>query len=89
MTLCGTGARRCAGSGRWANVTRPFAVITFYCYGTLIDWESGLVRPSPTPSAALEVHAKARMRTTFDKLIQIAERGRIVHNTLAGVCGSK
>jgi FMN phosphatase YigB (HAD superfamily) len=44
-------------------VTRPFDVITFDCYGTLIDWEAGITEAfreasavdgvSPDPAAAL------------------------------------
>ncbi|GAB5376868.1 MAG: HAD-IA family hydrolase [Acuticoccus sp.] len=47
---------------------RDFEALTFDCYGTLIDWESGMVaglapltrqRPDLTRNAILEAHAKA------------------------------
>ena len=46
-----------------------FKVLTFDCYGTLIDWETGMVKalepltakvsPTPTRNAILEAHARA------------------------------
>ena len=54
-----------------------FKVLTFDCYGTLIDWESGMVAalkpltskvsPAPSRNAILEAHARAesmQQRTT-------------------------
>jgi putative redox protein len=40
--------------------------------------------PPRFESIALEVRGRSADKATFDKLIQIAERGCIVHNTLAG-----
>ncbi len=33
-------------------MTRPFAIITFDCYGTLIDWERGMTQAFAEASAA-------------------------------------
>jgi putative redox protein len=40
--------------------------------------------PPHFESIALEVRGRSGDEATFDKLMQIAERGCIVHNTLAG-----
>ena len=38
--------------GEDSRVTRPFGVITFDCYGTLIDWEAGIIEAFREAAAA-------------------------------------
>jgi putative redox protein len=50
-----------------------------------VDVHGALAAAPPRfESIALEVHGQSPDAATFDKLIQIAEHGCIVHNTLAG-----
>ena len=50
-----------------------------------VDVQGTLAAAPPRfESIALEVRGQSADEATFDKLIQIAERGCIVHNTLAG-----
>ena len=38
--------------GAQSSPTRPFDVITFDCYGTLIDWEAGITEAFRDAAAA-------------------------------------
>lgn len=52
-----------------ADGRRPFDVITFDCYGTLIDWEAGITEAFRAAAAAdgLNVDSAAALRALFEK----------------------
>jgi 2-haloacid dehalogenase/putative hydrolase of the HAD superfamily len=58
-----------AGHEALSDVTRAFDVITFDCYGTLIDWETGIAEAFRTAAAADGVTLKpeAILQAFFDE----------------------
>jgi len=52
-----------------SEVTRPFDVITFDCYGTLIDWEAGIIEAFREAAAAdgVGLDPAASLRALFEK----------------------
>jgi len=50
-------------------VTHPFDVITFDCYGTLIDWEAGIEEAFRRAAAAdsVDLDPAAALRAVLDK----------------------
>ena len=52
-----------------SEVTRPFDVITFDCYGTLIDWEAGIIDAFREAAAAdgVGLDPAASLRALFEK----------------------
>ena len=65
-------------------MTRAFDVITFDCYGTLIDWETGIAEAFRTAAAADGVTLKreAILQAFFDEP-PAAQRRRLCHVRLA------
>ena len=55
--------------GAQSSPTRPFDVITFDCYGTLIDWEAGITEAFRDAAAAdgVNLDPAAALRALFEK----------------------